>query len=41
MTAEGHLDTGIGREAPWTDAPALLDAFLRREIAGKAVLRIT
>jgi NADPH:quinone reductase-like Zn-dependent oxidoreductase len=40
MTAEGHLDTGIGREAPWTDAPALLDAFLRREIAGKAVLRI-
>ena len=41
MTAEGHLDTGVTREAAWTDAPAVLDAFLRREIAGKAVLRIS
>ena len=41
MAAEGHLDVGIEREAPWTDAGALVEAFVRREFTGKAVLRIS
>jgi len=41
MVAEGHLDTGIVFDAPWTDASAAVEAFARREITGKAVLRIS
>jgi NADPH:quinone reductase-like Zn-dependent oxidoreductase len=39
--ADGHLDVGIAREAPWTEAPAVVDAFLRREFSGKVVLRVS
>jgi NADPH:quinone reductase-like Zn-dependent oxidoreductase len=41
MAAERRLDVGIQRDASWTEAPAVVEAFLRREIAGKAVLRVT
>jgi NADPH:quinone reductase len=41
MVADGHLDVGIEREAPWSDAASVVDAFLRREITGKAVLHIS
>jgi NADPH:quinone reductase len=40
MVADDHLDVGIERDAPWEEAASVVDAFLRREIAGKAVLRI-
>jgi NADPH2:quinone reductase len=41
MVADGHLDVGIARDEPWTEAGAVIESFLRREITGKAVLRIT
>ncbi len=41
MVADGHLDVGMAREEAWTDAPAVVDAFLRREFSGKVVLRVS
>ena len=41
MVADRHLDVGITRDEPWTAASAVIESFLRREITGKAVLRIT
>ena len=40
MVEAGHLDVGIGRVGSWRDAPAIVDAFWRRQVPGKTVLRI-
>jgi NADPH:quinone reductase-like Zn-dependent oxidoreductase len=40
MVADGHLDVGIACEAPWTEAATVVDAFRRREVAGKVVLHV-
>ncbi len=37
----GRLDPGIATESPWTEAPDLLAALERREISGKAGIRMS
>jgi len=39
--ATGRLDAQIGLELDWTDAARAFDALLDRQVAGKAVLRVT
>jgi NADPH:quinone reductase len=39
--ATGRLDTQIELELDWTEAAAAFDALLGRQLAGKAVLRVT
>ena len=41
MAGEGHLDVGIGREAAWTEAADVVEAFWQRKIAGKTVLHLS
>ena len=40
MVQEGHLDVGIDREESWRDAASVVEAFVQRQVTGKAVLLI-
>jgi NADPH:quinone reductase-like Zn-dependent oxidoreductase len=39
--ATGHLDAQIKLELDWSDAAKAFDALLGRQLAGKAVLRVS